>query len=215
MTVAPDGYTSKPHAAATARTNWKSPWVLAPIGAAAFVLLLCCGLVGAVAVSGPSAQQTAAKNARARQTEATVAPSPSSIPVVPSPSPSPTPSPTPMATTPAPAVSYANCDAVRAAGKAPLYRGQPGYAAHLDADGDGIACEGSGGSGTGGGGTGGTGTGGGGTGTGGGGTGGGGGTAVYYANCDAVRAAGKAPLYRGQPGYRDALDRDKDGIACE
>jgi hypothetical protein len=38
---------------------------------------------------------------------------------------------------------------------------------------------------------------------------------VYYANCDAVRAAGHAPLYRGQPGYRSALDRDGDGVACE
>lgn len=27
------------------------------------------------------------------------------------------------------------------AGKAPLLAGQPGYAAHLDRDGDGIACE--------------------------------------------------------------------------
>ncbi len=31
----------------------------------------------------------------------------------------------------------------------------------------------------------------------------------------AVRAAGKAPLYRGQPGYAPKLDRDGDGIACE
>lgn len=38
---------------------------------------------------------------------------------------------------------------------------------------------------------------------------------VYYASCDAVRAAGKAPLHRGQPGYRAGLDRDGDGIACE
>ncbi|MFJ6670167.1 thermonuclease family protein [Actinosynnema sp. NPDC091369] len=38
---------------------------------------------------------------------------------------------------------------------------------------------------------------------------------TYYANCDAVRAAGKAPLYAGQPGYRAALDRNKDGVACE
>ncbi|MCE6999576.1 excalibur calcium-binding domain-containing protein [Saccharothrix sp. S26] len=38
---------------------------------------------------------------------------------------------------------------------------------------------------------------------------------AYYANCDAVRAAGKAPLYANQPGYRAALDRDKDGVACE
>ncbi len=38
---------------------------------------------------------------------------------------------------------------------------------------------------------------------------------AYYANCDAVRAAGKAPLYAGQPGYRAGLDRDNDGVACE
>ncbi|KOU47539.1 excalibur calcium-binding domain-containing protein [Streptomyces sp. WM6378] len=38
-------------------------------------------------------------------------------------------------------VSYKNCAAVRAAGAAPLHRGDPGYAAHLDRDGDGIACE--------------------------------------------------------------------------
>ena len=40
-------------------------------------------------------------------------------------------------------------------------------------------------------------------------------TVVSYANCAAVRAAGKAPLYRGQPGYALHLDRDRDGIACE
>lgn len=38
---------------------------------------------------------------------------------------------------------------------------------------------------------------------------------VYYPNCAAVRAAGKAPLYLGEPGYRAALDRDHDGVACE
>ena len=38
---------------------------------------------------------------------------------------------------------------------------------------------------------------------------------VYYANCSAARAAGAAPIYRGQPGYQPALDRDGDGIACE
>lgn len=41
------------------------------------------------------------------------------------------------------------------------------------------------------------------------------GTPVSYANCDAVRAAGKAPLYTGDPGYSTKLDRDRDGIACE
>jgi hypothetical protein len=37
--------------------------------------------------------------------------------------------------------SFRNCAAARAAGAAPIRRGQPGYASHLDADGDGIACE--------------------------------------------------------------------------
>ena len=40
-------------------------------------------------------------------------------------------------------------------------------------------------------------------------------TSVYYANCTEAREAGAAPLYRGQPGYRAALDRDNDGVACE
>lgn len=38
---------------------------------------------------------------------------------------------------------------------------------------------------------------------------------VYYANCTEAKAAGAAPIYRGEPGYRSALDRDNDGVACE
>nr|WP_082368765.1 DUF1524 domain-containing protein [Arthrobacter sp. ERGS1:01] len=38
---------------------------------------------------------------------------------------------------------------------------------------------------------------------------------VVYANCAAVRAAGKAPILAGQPGYSTKLDRDGDGIGCE
>lgn len=103
---------------------------------------------------------------------------------------------------------YGDCTAVRAAGKAPLRRGQPGYRPGLDGDSDGVACEvtssrrttgapapppapapttkapGSGGG-------------------------------VYFANCTAARDAGAAPLYRGDPGYRAGLDRDGDGVACE
>ena len=37
----------------------------------------------------------------------------------------------------------------------------------------------------------------------------------FYSNCKAVKAAGAAPLYRGDPGYSEDLDRDGDGIACE
>jgi Excalibur calcium-binding domain/Protein of unknown function (DUF1524) len=41
------------------------------------------------------------------------------------------------------------------------------------------------------------------------------GSTIYYANCDAVRAAGAAPIHRGDPGYASKLDRDGDGIGCE
>lgn len=36
-----------------------------------------------------------------------------------------------------------------------------------------------------------------------------------FANCGAARAAGVAPLRRGQAGYSTKLDRDGDGVACE
>jgi hypothetical protein len=40
-------------------------------------------------------------------------------------------------------------------------------------------------------------------------------TAVVYQTCAEVRAAGKAPLHRGDPGYSAALDRNGDGVACD
>lgn len=40
-------------------------------------------------------------------------------------------------------------------------------------------------------------------------------TTRSYKNCTEVRAAGMAPLRRGQAGYSTDLDRDGDGIACE
>ncbi|KPM53868.1 hypothetical protein ACG83_23255 [Frankia sp. R43] len=38
---------------------------------------------------------------------------------------------------------------------------------------------------------------------------------VSFGSCAEARAAGAAPLYRGQPGYSSSLDRDHDGVACE
>jgi hypothetical protein len=38
---------------------------------------------------------------------------------------------------------------------------------------------------------------------------------VYYSGCNEARAAGRAPLYAGQPGYRPEMDGDGDGVACE
>lgn len=40
-------------------------------------------------------------------------------------------------------------------------------------------------------------------------------TGSAYANCTEARAAGAAPVRRGEPGYGPHLDRDNDGIGCE
>ncbi|MGO4203669.1 DUF1524 domain-containing protein [Rhodococcus sp. TAF43] len=60
------------------------------------------------------------------------------------PIPAPAPAPAPMvAPEPAPSsgVSFGSCKEARAAGAAPLRRGEPGYSSKLDRDGDGVACE--------------------------------------------------------------------------
>jgi hypothetical protein len=41
------------------------------------------------------------------------------------------------------------------------------------------------------------------------------GTVTWYEDCDAVRAAGAAPIHRRDPGYNASLDGDGDGSACE
>ncbi|TDO43226.1 excalibur calcium-binding domain-containing protein [Kribbella sp. VKM Ac-2527] len=38
---------------------------------------------------------------------------------------------------------------------------------------------------------------------------------VVFQNCAEARAAGKAPLHRGDPGYSEKLDKNGDGVACE
>ncbi|KRG71683.1 excalibur calcium-binding domain-containing protein [Pseudoxanthomonas dokdonensis] len=60
-----------------------------------------------------------------------------------SPSPAASPAASELAARPARAstTAYANCAEARAAGAAPVRRGQPGYGAHLDRDNDGIGCE--------------------------------------------------------------------------
>ena len=56
------------------------------------------------------------------------------------------PTATPRQTTPAPQpapaeLNFSNCKEARAAGYSHMRRGEPGYASHLDRDGDGIACD--------------------------------------------------------------------------
>jgi hypothetical protein len=38
---------------------------------------------------------------------------------------------------------------------------------------------------------------------------------LRYEDCEEARLAGAAPIPQGAPGYRQGLDPDKDGIACE
>lgn len=40
-------------------------------------------------------------------------------------------------------------------------------------------------------------------------------TGRAFANCSEARAAGAAPVRRGDPGYSGKLDRDGDGVGCE
>lgn len=47
----------------------------------------------------------------------------------------------PASATPRPQGAFANCAAARAAGAAPVRRGDPGYGPHLDRDNDGVGCE--------------------------------------------------------------------------
>lgn len=37
----------------------------------------------------------------------------------------------------------------------------------------------------------------------------------FWSSCASARAAGTAPIFRGEPGYRIGLDEDHDGEACE
>lgn len=40
-------------------------------------------------------------------------------------------------------------------------------------------------------------------------------TGRAFRNCAEARAAGAAPVRRGEPGYGPHLDRDNDGVGCE
>ena len=65
------------------------------------------------------------------------------VPTTQAPAPALAPAPAPAANVPAPAanVSYQNCDAVRAAGAAPIHAGDPGWSPKFDRDHDGVGCE--------------------------------------------------------------------------
>ena len=87
---------------------------------------------------------------------------------------------------------YESCDAARAAGRGPIARGESGYRSVLDPNNNGVACEGTANAAS-----------------------GQASSEPYYANCDDARAAGVAPINRGDSGYRSALDPNDNGVACE
>ncbi|WP_345800310.1 DUF1524 domain-containing protein [Microbacterium sp. AZCO] len=100
-------------------------------------------LTSTFASPAPAPVQTQAEPAPAPAAPAPAAPAPPApaapAPVAPAPAPAqPAPAPAPAAPT---ATFYQNCDAVRAAGAAPIHVGDPGYSRKLDRDGDGTGCE--------------------------------------------------------------------------
>lgn len=217
-----------PTAPPSHRVRRLRPKQLAGLLIGAFFVLCCGGLtIGAIADSdsAPSSKDlatTAADAERAGSTPATTAPSAQLVPATASPSPGSATAdqaavvPPALAKTVKPKpkpVYYANCDAVRGAGKAPLRKGRPGYRPGLDRDGDGVACESREGNGSSGGGS-------NGGGSDGGGSDGGGnssaGTDPRFATCKAAKAAGYGPYQQGvDPEYSWYRDSDHDGRVCE
>jgi hypothetical protein len=114
------------------------------------LLLLVVGIIGSIVDPAPKAPDspplpspspTRSAPATTRAPSPSVTPSLSKSPTQ-APEPSPTPSSVPRTSEAAvPETYYENCAAVRAAGAAPIHRGDPGYSSDLDRDGDGIACE--------------------------------------------------------------------------
>jgi len=98
------------------------------------------GAVGSYVQAEASAEPPAPEPAPAPDPVVVPEPEPAPV-VVPDPAPAPPPAPAPQPEPEPAPVFYKNCDAVRAAGAAPIYEGQPGYSRKLDRDGDGVGCE--------------------------------------------------------------------------
>ncbi|MEN3610104.1 excalibur calcium-binding domain-containing protein [Plantactinospora sp. ZYX-F-223] len=179
---------------------------VAVLGIFGLFVLACCG-TSVISALSPDDADPDREPAAAQASSQPTTPAPVVVTSAPEPTPpattaaAPPPPPKPTSKAPPKPVYYKNCSAVRDAGEAPLRKGQPGYRAGLDRDGDGRACESAEGPAPG--------------------TGDddndddGGSSSVYYKNCTAVRAAGADPIRRGDPGYGRHLDRDGDGVGCE
>lgn len=118
-------------------------WVTPPEKDAIARILGDCG-----ADVAPATTEVAAEITTSSTTLAPAPPAPRTTtpaytpPPAPAYTPPPEPAYTPPAVVEAPSSgAFANCAAAKAAGAAPVYRGDPGYGSHLDRDGDGVGCE--------------------------------------------------------------------------
>jgi hypothetical protein len=122
---------------------------LGPLGRAVLLIagLSLLGSGGILAVLGatmPAAAPAPRAGLRALPTPEVLTMAPTPPPVSYPPQPVASVSPTPTTVEPVTTgeeVYYATCAAAKQAGAAPLHRGDPGYRAKLDRDGDGVACE--------------------------------------------------------------------------
>lgn len=119
------------------------PWLNVVAAAALVLLIAAIGTVYATQRDDRGNKSVSATPEHSTPTTVTTAPTTSTTTTTTLPPPAPTQAPAIVAA-PAPAAPapyYENCTAVRAAGAAPIYRGQPGYAPHLDSNDDGVGCE--------------------------------------------------------------------------
>lgn len=145
----------------TSGPRWARKRVVLPAAGALFLLGIGIGATG----EEPETVRTAAVKAEPGPTVTVTVTETAKVTVTASPEPAPTvtkikkvrvtvtaPPPEPAAEAPDPVYDedddsaggstyYKNCTAVRAAGAAPIRQGDPGYASHLDRDGDGVGCE--------------------------------------------------------------------------
>ncbi|MDG4790700.1 excalibur calcium-binding domain-containing protein [Micromonospora sp. WMMD1102] len=121
---------------------------VAVLGVLGLFVLACCGtsVVSALSPDGDSGGDAEREPAAAQVSSPPTTPPPVVV-VISAPEPTPPATtaapapPTPTSKAPAKPVYYKNRSAVRAAGAAPIRRGDPGYGRHLDRDGDGVGCE--------------------------------------------------------------------------
>lgn len=140
-------------------TPRRGPLSLARVaGLGAILILVLIGLAQCGSTKKSTTDPAGTSGTTSPTAEPRVAGEPVTLPPAPVSEPEPAPEPVPMPepapvpeTAPLPdhsdddsgggSVYYKNCSAARAAGVAPLHAGEPGYASHLDRDGDGVACE--------------------------------------------------------------------------